>query len=81
MTAPHPSPLPTGEREGVRGFGISKLDHWDLYGIWLLGFGAYLNDKLKIISSYIPKYAALTSGLSINSCPVPKRTRVPFSIT
>jgi hypothetical protein len=55
MTAPHPSPLPTGEREGVRGFGILNFGHWDLSGIWCLGFGAYLNSKLKIISSYIPK--------------------------
>ena len=62
-------------------FGILNLAHWNLFVVWCLGFAAYLNDKLKIISSYIPKYAALTSGLSINSCPVPKRTRVPFSIT
>jgi hypothetical protein len=38
MTAPHPSPLPCGEREGVRGFEISNLD----IGAYL-GFGACLH--------------------------------------
>ena len=32
-------------------FGILNLTHWNLSVVWCLGFGAYLNYKLKIISS------------------------------
>ncbi len=32
MTAPHPSPLPPGERAGVRGFWILVIGDWDLLG-------------------------------------------------
>jgi len=44
--APFPSPpayrqAGTGEREGVRGFGILNFGHWDLSGIWCLSFGAF----------------------------------------
>jgi hypothetical protein len=62
-------------------FWILNLTHWNLFVMWCLGLVAYLNYKLKIISSYIPKYAAFTSGLSINSFPVPESTGIPFSIT
>jgi hypothetical protein len=36
MTAPHPSPLPRGERDGVRGFVILNLIIWNLFVIWCL---------------------------------------------
>jgi hypothetical protein len=32
-------------------FGILNLAHWNLFVVWCLGFGAYLNDKLKVKSS------------------------------
>jgi len=34
---PHPSPLPTGERDGVR--GSLEIGTWNLFGFWNLGFG------------------------------------------
>ncbi len=39
MTAPHPSPLPSGERVGVRGFWNEELRMFGasiLFGIWNL---------------------------------------------
>jgi hypothetical protein len=46
MTAPHPSPLPTGERVGVRGVGFRSLE-----SIWDLVLGAlyfhFLNSSIR----------------------------------
>jgi hypothetical protein len=36
--APHPSPLPCGEREGVRGMSL-EIGDWNLFGIWDLELG------------------------------------------
>jgi len=39
ITAPHPSPSPRGGEGG--GEGVLNFVHWELFGIWCLGFGAY----------------------------------------
>jgi uncharacterized membrane protein (UPF0127 family) len=56
MSAPHlgceskrPSPLPLGERVGVRGF--LNFGHWNLFGIWGLEFGASLVFLLLLTST------------------------------
>jgi hypothetical protein len=34
MSTPHPIPLPSGERDGVRGLVVSNLVLWNLFVIW-----------------------------------------------
>lgn len=41
QTAPHPSPLPRGERDGVRGLKFRSLRFWSLFDYWCLEFGYY----------------------------------------
>ena len=41
QTAPHPIPLPRGERDGVRGLKFRSLKLWSLFGYWCLEFGYY----------------------------------------
>ena len=41
MTAPYPILLPLGERGRVREFEILNFEHWNLFAIWYLEFGAY----------------------------------------
>jgi len=40
MTAPHPSPLPSGGDGG--GEGVLNLGDWNLFEIWCLQFGAFI---------------------------------------
>ena len=46
MTAPHPLPLPLGERGRVREFGISCLGFGAYYTLWMTSSNSFLSGRL-----------------------------------